>query len=150
MTKWWRHKKECLKLIRSFERPSQELFMPKFQYQNSTKWCVLSGWVKFIKTKVIFRCLKLIKFGSRNQMLFMFKFYYQNGKKPKKLEINFWLTKRDNERITDRDRFKGLHIGARGIINRDSFGDFKSGQYNFKSLREDGGGWGRGRYWKSV
>ena len=71
-------------------------------------------------------------------------------KKTEKVGNNFWLTKRDNERITDRDRFKGLHIGARGIINRDSFGDFKSGQYSFKSLREDGGGWGRGRYWKSV
>ena len=54
--------------------------------------------------------------------------------KTEKVGKNFWLTKRDNERITNRDRFKGLEIGARGITNRDSFRDFK--------LRQEGAGWG--------
>ena len=56
--------------------------------------------------------------------------------KTEKVGKNFWLTKRDNERITNRDRFKGLEIGARGITNRDSFRDFK--------LRQEGAGWGGG------
>ena len=38
VTRWWHHKKRCLKLIRSFERLSQELFMPEYQYQNITEW----------------------------------------------------------------------------------------------------------------
>ena len=50
VTKWWRHKKGYLKLMRSFfsyisnvsmlkiKRLCQELFMSEFQYQNSTKW----------------------------------------------------------------------------------------------------------------
>ena len=53
----------------------------------------------------------------------MFKFQYEGGKK-RKSEKKFWVTKRG---IT------GLQIGARGITNRDSFRDFKSGQKDDKS-----------------
>ena len=44
-----------LKIKKSFERLSQELFMPKFQYQNYQIMMSSVARVKFIKTKVIFR-----------------------------------------------------------------------------------------------
>ena len=42
------------------------------------------------------------------------------------------IAKRSNKGITSRGRFQGLQIGARGITNRGSLRDFKSGQINFK------------------
>ena len=53
----------------------------------------------------------------------MFKFQHQGGKKPKS-EKNSGLQNR---------AIRGLQIGARGIINRGSFRDFKSGQKDYKS-----------------
>ena len=53
----------------------------------------------------------------------MFKFQYEGWKKRKSEKI-FWITKRG---------IMGLQIGARGITNRDSFRDFKSGQKDDKS-----------------
>ena len=38
------------------------------------------------------------------------------------------ITKRGNKSITNRDRFQGLQIEARGITNRGSLRDFKSGE----------------------
>ena len=38
------------------------------------------------------------------------------------------ITKHSNKEITNRSRFKGLQIGARGITNRSSLRDFNSGQ----------------------
>ena len=35
--------------------------------------------------------------------------------------------------ITNRGRFQGLQIGARGITSRGSLRDFKSGQKDYKS-----------------
>ena len=55
----------------------------------------------------------------------MFKILYENGKKTKKLEKSFWVTKRG--------RFLRLQIGARGITNRGSLGNFKSVQKDCKS-----------------
>ena len=43
------------------------------------------------------------------------------------------ITKRGNKRITNRRRFYGLQIGARGFTNRGSLRDFKLGQRDFKS-----------------
>ena len=60
-----------------------------------------------------------IKFGSRNQKLFIFKFQYQNGKKGKSAKRFSGL---------QNGVIRGLQTGARGITNRDSFRDFKSGQ----------------------
>ena len=40
------------------------------------------------------------------------------------------ITKRSKKEITNRNRFKGLQIGARGITNRSSLRGFKSGQKN--------------------
>ena len=45
----------------------------------------------------------------------------------------FWITKRDNKRITNRGRFQGLQIGERGITNRGSLRDFKQGRKANKS-----------------
>ena len=50
------------------------------------------------------------------------------GKKPKKLGKLFWVIKWDNKRITNRVRFERLQIGTRGVTNRGSFRDLKSGQ----------------------
>ena len=44
----------------------------------------------------------------------------------KKWEKSFWVTKWDNKRITNWERFQGLQIGAREITIRDRFMDFKS------------------------
>ena len=38
------------------------------------------------------------------------------------------ITTRSKKEITNRSRFKGLQIRARGITNRSSLRDFKSGQ----------------------
>ena len=54
----------------------------------------------------------------------MFKFQYEGGKKRKSEKKNSGLK---NGAIT------GLQIGARGITNRNSLRDFKSGQKDDKS-----------------
>ena len=74
-----------------------------------------------------------IKFKSRSQKILIFKFQYQNEKKRKNGKIFFWVTKRGIYGITNRGKFQGLQIRARGIINRGSLRDFKSGQRDFKS-----------------
>ena len=43
------------------------------------------------------------------------------------------ITKWGNKRITNRGRFQGLQTRARGITNRGSLRDFKSGQKDYKS-----------------
>ena len=48
--------------------------------------------------------------------------------KNEKLDKIFWVTKRGYKRNTNGDRVWRLKFRARGIINRDSFRDFKSGQ----------------------
>ena len=70
------------------------------------------------------------------------------------------ITKRGNKRITNRRRFYGLQIGARGFTNRGSLRDFKLGQPDFKSGRDYKSGQerlqtragisNRGRDYKSV
>ena len=42
------------------------------------------------------------------------------------------IAKRGNKRNTKRRKFYGLQIGARGITNRASLQDFKSGQKDYK------------------
>ena len=64
---------------------------------------------------------------------FMFKFQYQKWEKRNSGEKKFWIIKRGNKGITNRGRFQGLKIGARGIANRDSIRDSKSGQTDYKS-----------------
>ena len=52
--------------------------------------------------------------------------------KAKKWENIFWDAKRGNKIIINRGRFQGLQIGVRGITNRGSLRDFKSGQKDYK------------------
>ena len=47
------------------------------------------------------------------------------------------ITNRGNKRITNRGRFQGLQIESRGITNRSSLRDFKSGQKDYKSGQRD-------------
>ena len=49
----------------------------------------------------------------------------------------FWVAKRGNKRNTNRSMFQRLQTGARGIRNRGSFRDFKSGQKDDKSGQRD-------------
>ena len=111
-TKWWRHKKGCLKLIRSFQQLSQELFMPKFQCQNSTKWwCpqwlglnLLKPWSflgiipKVSQTK--FHQIRITK-----SKIIQVQIPLPKWEKTKKLEKNFRVTKPGNKRTTNRCRF---------------------------------------------
>ena len=43
------------------------------------------------------------------------------------------IIKQSNKGITDPNRFQKLKIGARGITNRDSLREFKSGQKDYES-----------------
>ena len=114
-----------LKLIKSFERLSQELFMPKFQYQNSTKWlCPQWLGLNLLKPRLF---LGIIPKGSetkfhQNQITKSKVIHVQiplpKWEKTKKLEKIFWVTKRGNKRITNR---AALWISNRGKR------DFKSG-----------------------
>ena len=67
-------------------------------------------------------------FETTQKYLLFSKFCYLENKKACLLGI----TKRCNKEITNRGRFQGLQIGSRGITNRGSLRDFKSGQRDYK------------------
>ena len=97
--------------------------------------------IKVIKTKVIlmYHTKGVSSQVSSNSDQEIKTYSYSNSStkigKNKKQEKIFWVTKRDNKRITNQDRLQGLQIGARGITNRDRFRNFKSGQKDYKSVQ---------------
>ena len=140
MTKWWRHQEVSLILIRSFELLSQELFMSKFQYQNSsTKWwcdqCLGLNLLKPISFLGIIPKASQIKFHhiriTKSKVIHV-QILVPKWEKTKNWEKHFWVTKQGNQGITNRGRFSGLQIGARGITNIENFRDLKSEQKDYK------------------
>ena len=63
----------------------------------------------------------------------MFIFQYQNGKKPKSGKKFSGLQNGAIRGLQTETGFRDLQIGARGIINRGRFRDFKSEQKDYKS-----------------
>ena len=112
LTKWWCHKKGCLKLIRSFERLSQELFMPKFHYQNSTKWWC-PQWLGL-------NSLKPRSFLGIIQKMSQTKFHQIRITKSKVIYVQIPLPKWNGKKQKKLKKFprfqngalRGLHIGA--------------------------------------
>ena len=80
-------------------------------------------WVKFIKTKAIFRYhTKSVSNQVLSNSDHQIKSYSCSNSSTKigkheKVEKKLWVTKPGNKVITNRSRFQGLQIGARGITN---------------------------------
>ena len=151
MTKWWRHKKRFLKLIRSFfsyhtnsfaenfnqnwttrvEIESQELFISKFQYQNNSKWW-RHLWLELNLLKPT-SFLGIISNASQT------KFHQIQITKSKVIDAQIPATKREKTKKFEKfselqnGAIRGLQIGAKGITNRSSLRDFKPGQKDYKS-----------------
>ena len=102
-------------------RLSQELFMSKFQYQNSTKLSSVAS-VKFIKTKFIFR------YRAKGVSI---KFHQIRITKLNFIDVQIPVPKWKKTKKSKKS--SGLQIGARGITNRGSFRDFKLWQKDYKS-----------------
>ena len=88
------------------------------------------AWVKFIKTKVSFRYHTK---GSQT------KFHQIRITKSKVIHVQILVPKwKKTEKLKkisglQNEAIRGLQIGARGITNRGSFRDFKSGQKDYRS-----------------
>ena len=84
--------------------------------------------VKFTKTKVILRypnkgvSNKFIKFGSNSKVIHV------------QISVPKWEKRNSGKKFCglQHEAIRGLQIGARGITNRASFRDFKSGQKDYK------------------
>ena len=115
------HTKDFANIFIQIGRLSQELFMSKFRYQNSTKWW-RHQWLglNLLKTRS-FLFLSIIQKTSQTKF---YKVWTSKSKvthveipvtiweKTKIREKNFWVTKR----------------GTKGIISGAGFEDYKSGQ----------------------
>ena len=112
VTKWWSHKKGCLKLIRSFERISQELFMLEFQHQNSTKWWC-HQWIELnlLKSRSFLGIIPKVSQANFHHIritkskVVHVQIPIPMEKKPKKWGGKNWIIKWGNKEITNRDRF---------------------------------------------